>query len=66
MNQLMVSIIIPTYDYQNFITEAIASIKAQSYPHWEIIIIDDGSTDQTKQVTAPYLSENIHYHYQKN
>ena len=43
----LISIIIPAFNCENYLSEAIKSIQNQSYPHWEIIIIDDGSTDNT-------------------
>ena len=42
----LISIIIPAFNCENYLSEAIKSIQNQSYPHWEIII-DDGSTDNT-------------------
>ena len=46
----LISIIIPTYNRANLIGETIASIQNQTYKHWECIIIDDGSTDNTESV----------------
>ncbi|MEL0644496.1 glycosyltransferase family 2 protein [Olleya sp. Ti.3.14] len=47
----MISIIIPIYNRQHLIEETLNSIKAQTYPNWECIIVDDGSTDDTYNVT---------------
>lgn len=50
----MVSIIIPTYNRQNYISETLDSILNQTYPHWECIIVDDGSEDETIKVVTYY------------
>lgn len=62
-----VSIIIATYNKGAFIKKAIESVLGQSYKQLEIIIIDDGSTDNTKKIVSPYLQAGkIKYIYQKN
>lgn len=43
----LVSIIIPIHNAEHFLREAIASVQAQCYTHWELILVDDGSTDQS-------------------
>lgn len=60
-----VSVVIPAYNSENFIGQALQSVLAQSFSPREIIIIDDGSTDQTKHVIAGYVG-NIKYVYQEN
>ncbi|MCL2936552.1 MAG: glycosyltransferase [Trichodesmium sp. MAG_R02] len=60
-----VSVIIATYNNAYYIVEAIASIFNQTYRSYEIIVIDDGSTDNTRQVLEPYL-DKIRYLYQEN
>ncbi|MGZ3899380.1 MAG: glycosyltransferase family 2 protein [Bacteroidia bacterium] len=60
------SIIIPTYNRAEPIQRAIESIIEQTYADWELVIIDDGSTDNTRQVVTGYKSENIRYIYQEN
>ena len=47
-----VSVIIPVYNYARFVAAAIESVKQQDYPHIEIIVIDDGSTDDTAQILS--------------
>ena len=54
MREKLVSIITPAYNSGKFIGETIASVQAQTYPHWEMIIVDDCSTDQTQEIVARY------------
>ena len=68
VNEDMVSIIIPLYNSEKFIEETINSILNQTYKDWELIVIDDGSTDDSAYFVLK-LSETdqrIHYQYQKN
>lgn len=60
-----VSIIIPTFNRRDYITIALDSVRVQTYKDYEIIIIDDGSSDDTKEVLKPY-QENVRYFYQDN
>jgi glycosyltransferase involved in cell wall biosynthesis len=62
-HQPLVSIIMPTYNRAELIMESIASIQAQSYTHWELIIVDDGSTDHTAELIMSLLDERIFYYY---
>lgn len=60
------SIIIPTYNRAAFLPKAIGSVLAQSFSDWELIIVDDGSTDNTKDVVAQYSDSRITYIFQQN
>lgn len=61
MNDL-VSIIMPSYNTGKFIKETIESVLAQTYTNWELLIVDDCSTDDTDDVLKDYLTdERIHY-----
>jgi glycosyltransferase involved in cell wall biosynthesis len=62
-----VTIIIPTYNRAAFVLRAVESVWAQSWPVQELIVIDDGSTDETKQLLTRYNNRpNFIYHYQDN
>ncbi len=60
-----VSIIIITYNDAKYIEQAVLSALKQSYESKEIIVVDDGSTDNTRQILDPYMNR-IRYHYQEN
>lgn len=60
------SIIMPTYNRDALIGRAIESVIAQSFDDWELVIIDDGSTDTTAEVISSYADERITCHYQPN
>ncbi|MFH1387062.1 MAG: glycosyltransferase [bacterium] len=59
--QPLVSVIIPTYNREKYIGKAIQSVLDQTYGNYEILIIDDGSTDNTKKVVDSFNSEKIRY-----
>jgi glycosyltransferase involved in cell wall biosynthesis len=65
MPPTLVSVVIPSYNYARFVTEAVASALAQTYPHREVIVVDDGSTDDTRGVLEPYR-DRIRYVHQAN
>lgn len=62
----LVSVIMPAYNGANFIEEAIQSVLGQSYPNWELLIINDGSTDKTQEVIHSIKDSRIRYFFQKN
>lgn len=65
MNKL-VSIILPTYNGSKWIEKAIRSVLFQSYIEWELIVIDDGSQDNTAQIVASLTQKDIRIRYIKN
>jgi glycosyltransferase involved in cell wall biosynthesis/SAM-dependent methyltransferase/Tfp pilus assembly protein PilF len=56
-----ISICIPTYNRANLINDAIQSVLTQSYKNYEIVIVDDGSTDNTAEVVKGFNSDKIRY-----
>lgn len=61
-----VSILTPVYNGANFIATTIESVLRQTYPDWEMIIVDDGSTDATADIVRSYDHAGIRYVYQPN
>ena len=57
----MVSILMCTYNREQYLKRAIDSVIAQTYTEWELIIVDDGSTDNTEQLLAFYPDPRIRY-----
>lgn len=60
----LVSIIMPTYNCGRFIRESIDSVIAQTYSNWELLIVDDCSTDNTEEIVSSF--EDLRIHYQSN
>jgi radical SAM superfamily enzyme YgiQ (UPF0313 family)/polysaccharide pyruvyl transferase WcaK-like protein len=57
-----VSVVMPTHNSANYLKEAVDSILAQTMGDWELIIIDDGSTDNTRELVESYREERIKYY----
>jgi glycosyltransferase involved in cell wall biosynthesis len=62
----LVSVITPTYNRAHILEIAIQSILSQTYDNWEFIIVDDGSTDDTKEFVASHHDPRIKYLYKEN
>jgi len=65
MEDQLVSVVIPTYNYGHFVNEAVTSVLRQTYRNFEIIVVDDGSTDNTRDQLKIFDGQ-IKYIYQKN
>ncbi|MEG4089922.1 glycosyltransferase [Microcoleus sp. Pol12B4] len=61
----LISVIIPVYNGNRYIVQAVESALCQTFTNLEIIVVDDGSTDRTQQVLQPYV-DKIRYIYQEN
>lgn len=59
-----VTVVIPCYNHAHYLGDAIESVLAQTYPHVEIVVVDDGSTDDTREVAARYVG--VRYVWQAN
>ncbi|MBQ7582835.1 MAG: glycosyltransferase family 2 protein, partial [Lachnospiraceae bacterium] len=57
MNDGLVSIVIPVYNASKFISDTMLSVKSQTYKDWELILVDDGSTDDSLQIMREMADE---------
>lgn len=68
MEKPLVSVIIPCYRKAQFLATTLESMQKQTYPAVEILVVDDGSPDNTREVVEPYLAQmpNLRYIHQEN
>lgn len=66
MNESLVSVVIPTFNSEQYISECIDSVLDQTHHNLEIIIVDDGSTDNTVNIVSDYKSDKIKFFSQIN
>jgi glycosyltransferase involved in cell wall biosynthesis len=57
METPLVSVVIPTFNSEKYISDTIISVQNQSYQNWEIILVDDGSTDTTRTIITTFLTD---------
>ena len=66
MNKPLVSLIMPVFNHEKFLGRSIGSIVNQNYNNWELIIIDDGSTDSSSKIINEFSDPRISYYHQEN
>jgi len=68
MSSPLVSIISPTYNHEKYIAECILSAQSQTYTYWEMLVVDDGSTDLTLSIARSFAEKDprIRVFTQKN
>jgi glycosyltransferase involved in cell wall biosynthesis len=59
--KLLVSVILPTYNRAEFLARAIRSVIAQTYPNWELLVVDDTSTDHRRQIVYRFTDPRVYY-----
>lgn len=60
MNETLVSIVVPVFNAASYISDTILSVKSQTYEDWELLLIDDGSTDSSVEIMKTFENEKIH------
>jgi glycosyltransferase involved in cell wall biosynthesis len=66
LNRPKISVIMPTYNRARYIAEAIRSVQSQTLQEWELIVIDDGSTDDTESIIRDFMEKDGRISYFKN
>src|SRR5690606_6691308 len=61
----LISVITPIYNSEKFLETALMSVQNQTYPNWELILIDDASTDGSERIARKFYSEDSRIHYEK-
>lgn len=56
---VLVSVIMPVYNAEAFVADAVDSVLVQTYPHWELVVVDDGSTDASPEILGRYVDPRI-------
>lgn len=64
--QPLVSIVVLCHNRRDYIARTLDSVLAQTYPNVEVVVVDDGSTDDTKDIVAGYEEQGVRYHFQES
>lgn len=62
----LISVVIATHNYACFLPQCLDSVKRQTYDNYELIVVDNGSTDNTREVIKNLVWDKLHYYYQEN
>lgn len=62
----LISVVIPAYNHERFVGAAVESVLKQTCPDFELIVVDDGSTDNTAEIVKGYTDSRLSYYYQEN
>ncbi|MCI5648699.1 MAG: glycosyltransferase [Fusicatenibacter sp.] len=62
----MISVVLPVYNGEQFLEESIRSCQRQTYSNWELLIIDDGSTDRSPEIAKRFVKKDKRIHYYRN
>src|SRR3978361_2227094 len=63
MTEPLISVIMPAYNAQKYVAKSIESVLAQTWQNWELIIADDGSTDDTAEVIKQFCISDLRIKY---
>ena len=63
INKPLISVIVPCYNQAQYLDEALQSVLSQTYQHWECIIVNDGSLDDTEELTNKWLAKDNRFRY---
>jgi len=66
VNSPLISIIMPFYNAEAYVRQAVDSVFEQDYPHWELLLVDDGSTDNSSSIVRGYEDERVKIFNQPN
>ncbi len=61
-----VSVVMPAYNHERFVGEAVESVLGQSFDDLELVVVDDGSTDRTAEIVNSYTDPRVRYYHQQN
>ncbi len=62
-SQPLVTVIVPSYNYAAYLAETLDRLRAQTWSHWECLVVDDGSTDHTREVVAACARQDSRFRY---